>query len=159
MRRYALGLLAVLVAVATAGYFYAGRTLNAPPAAPLKRTALVESRGRTLTLPVGLVLTQQQGFVSHQGDLLRVEGLFHKYPGVRDTAWSTAGFRYPVSVAFLDGNGGILKIMDMESCASSNPRACPAYAPDVAYRMALEVRRGWFAEQKVGVGDSVRLER
>ncbi|MER3555833.1 MAG: hypothetical protein C4331_16225 [Meiothermus sp.] len=159
MRRYALGLLALLVAVATAGYFYAGRTLNPGPTPLPKRTVKIESRGRSLELPVGLVLTPQQWYVSHRNDLLRVEGLFHQFPEVRDTTWSTAGFRYAVSVAFLDGNGNILKIIDMEPCPGSRPSACPAYAPDVAYRMALEVRRGWFAEHKIGVGDTVTLQR
>lgn len=157
MRGYALGLVALLVAVATAGYFYAGRTLNAPPPTLPKRTVRVESGGRVLDLPVGLVLTPQQWFVSHQSDLLRVEGLFHQFPEVRDTAWSTAGFRYAVSVAFLDGNGSILKIMDMEPCPSTSPHACPDYPPDVAYRMALEVRKGWFAQHKIRAGDIVKL--
>ncbi|GEM85932.1 DUF192 domain-containing protein [Meiothermus granaticius] len=158
MKSYALGLVALLVAVATAGYFYAGRTLNAPPPTLPKRTVSIESAGHVLRLPVGLVLTPRQWFVSHRGDLLQVEGLFHQFPEVRDSPWNTAGFRYAVSVAFLDGNGSILKIMDMEPCSSPSPRTCPEYAPEVAYRMALEVRKGWFTQHKVRPGDVVRLE-
>jgi uncharacterized protein len=62
----------------------------------------------------------------------------------------------PLSIAFYDADGRIVRILDMEPCAQD---PCPLYDPGVAYRGALEVNRGAFAEWNVREGDHVRLER
>lgn len=60
----------------------------------------------------------------------------------------------PLSIAFVGADGELLAILDMEPCEAD---PCERYDPDVAYRYALEVPQGWFAE--VGIDDSWRLER
>lgn len=60
-----------------------------------------------------------------------------------------------LDIAFLDAAGEIVAILTMEPCPSPNPDVCRRYAPGVPYRGALEVPRGWFAEQGVGPGDRV----
>lgn len=56
----------------------------------------------------------------------------------------------PLSVAFLDKQGRILNIEDMQPQTESNHCAArPA-------RYALEMNLGWFAARGVGVGDSIR---
>jgi hypothetical protein len=62
----------------------------------------------------------------------------------------------PLSIAFLDADGAILAILDMEPCAAD---PCPTYDPGVAYRSALEVNRGAFSEWGVEPGDVVVLDR
>jgi uncharacterized membrane protein (UPF0127 family) len=62
----------------------------------------------------------------------------------------------PLSIAFVDGSGRILRILDMEPCRAD---PCPTYDPGVAYRRALEVNRGAFGRLGVEVGDTVLLER
>lgn len=62
----------------------------------------------------------------------------------------------PLSIAFLDGAGRVLAILDMEPCGRD---PCPVYEPGLAYRAALEVARGTFARLGVDVGDTVRVER
>jgi hypothetical protein len=53
----------------------------------------------------------------------------------------------PLSVAFLDGDGVILNILDMEPhTLTPNMSAGPA-------RYAVETNRGWFAERKLKAGD------
>ncbi len=62
----------------------------------------------------------------------------------------------PLSIAFYDARGRILRILDMEPCRR-NP--CPLYDPGVAYDGALEVNRGAFRRWGVQTGDVLRLER
>ena len=62
----------------------------------------------------------------------------------------------PLSIAFLDAEGRILAILDMEPC-STDP--CPTYGPGVPYRAALEVNLGTFDRLGAAVGDAVRIER
>lgn len=62
----------------------------------------------------------------------------------------------PLSIAFVDGDGRIARILDMEPCRAD---PCPVYDPGVAYESALEVNQGAFAGWGVEEGDRLRLER
>ncbi|MEX0891828.1 MAG: DUF192 domain-containing protein [Gemmatimonadota bacterium] len=63
----------------------------------------------------------------------------------------------PLDIAFLDGDGRIVAVLQMDPCRSADPAQCrvATYAPGVPYRSALEMARGWFAVRGVGVGDQV----
>lgn len=62
--------------------------------------------------------------------------------------------RIPLSVAFIDHNGRILNIEDME------PFSEQAHASAGAATYALEVNRGWFSKRGIKPGDRVTgLER
>jgi uncharacterized membrane protein (UPF0127 family) len=62
----------------------------------------------------------------------------------------------PLSIAFYDRRGRIVRIMDMAPC-SADP--CTIYDPKAAYRGALEVNRGAFRRWKVNVGDRIVVRR
>lgn len=74
---------------------------------------------------------------------------------------STGGFYMkntliPLSIAFLDERGKILRILDMDPCTEE---PCRVYNPNVAYNRALEVNQGAFARWGVTEGDIVELQR
>jgi uncharacterized protein len=62
----------------------------------------------------------------------------------------------PLSIAFFDEDGKIVKILDMEPCAED---PCPVYSPGVGYFGALEVNQGAFEEWGVAEGDRVTIAR
>lgn len=55
----------------------------------------------------------------------------------------------PLSVAFIDGDGRILNILDME------PRTLDSHTAAGPARYAVETHKGWFAAKKVKAGDKV----
>lgn len=55
----------------------------------------------------------------------------------------------PLSVAFIDGEGRILNIADME------PHTLDSHAAAGPARYAIETNRGWFAERRIKAGDKV----
>jgi uncharacterized membrane protein (UPF0127 family) len=55
----------------------------------------------------------------------------------------------PLSVAFIDGNGVILNVVDME------PQTLDSHAAAGPALYAIETNRGWFAAHKLGAGDKV----
>jgi uncharacterized membrane protein (UPF0127 family) len=59
----------------------------------------------------------------------------------------------PLDIAYLDGQGDILAIRTMEPCRSALSLNCPTYPPGVPYRAALEVNSGFFARNRIAVGD------
>jgi uncharacterized protein len=62
----------------------------------------------------------------------------------------------PLSIAFWDRSGRILKILDMVPCRQD---PCPLYQPGVAYFGAVEANLGWFADHGVRPGHRVALSR
>jgi uncharacterized membrane protein (UPF0127 family) len=55
----------------------------------------------------------------------------------------------PLSVAFVDGEGRILNILDME------PRTLDTHMAAGPARYAIETNKGWFARNKIKAGDKV----
>lgn len=62
----------------------------------------------------------------------------------------------PLSIAFWGPDRRIGTILDMEPCRTST---CPTYDPEIEWVGALEVNQGFFDEQGIEEGASVRLER
>jgi uncharacterized membrane protein (UPF0127 family) len=62
----------------------------------------------------------------------------------------------PLSIAFYDRRGRIVRMMDMAPCRTD---PCPVYDPKASYRGALEVNRGAFKRWKVRVGDRIVVRR
>jgi len=60
----------------------------------------------------------------------------------------------PLSIAFFDASGKILKIMDMEPCKAD---PCETYDPGVSYLGALEVNQGMFERWGVGEGTDIQI--
>jgi len=86
------------------------------------------------------------------------EGMLFVYPTMQD---STASFymfrtRIPLDIAFADSTGTIVSIRSMEPCDSPYPQSCPLYEAGKRFQSALEVNRGYFTQNRVGVGDQIR---
>ena len=62
----------------------------------------------------------------------------------------------PLSIAFLDARGRVLRILDMEPCTRD---PCPVYEAGIAYRSALEMNQGAFARLGIEVGDVATLSK
>ncbi|MGH2572764.1 MAG: DUF192 domain-containing protein [Actinomycetota bacterium] len=60
----------------------------------------------------------------------------------------------PLSIAFWDGRGRIVAMLDMEPCRED---PCPSYYPEVTYQGAVEVNQGWFEAHGVELGDTIEL--
>ena len=55
----------------------------------------------------------------------------------------------PLSVAFLDAEGRILNVEDME------PKTLESHAAAGPARYAIETNKGWFAERRIKAGEKV----
>jgi uncharacterized membrane protein (UPF0127 family) len=63
----------------------------------------------------------------------------------------------PLSVAFIDENGQVLQVLDMQPCTAD---PCEIYSPDPAspYLYAVEANLGYFDDHGIGPGWSVDLD-
>jgi uncharacterized membrane protein (UPF0127 family) len=82
-------------------------------------------------------------------------GMIFVYPEPTEGAYWMKNTLIPLSIAFYDSNGEILRILDMEPCRRE---PCPLYDPGVLYLGALEVNRGAFERLGVREGDRVELK-
>lgn len=62
----------------------------------------------------------------------------------------------PLSIAFFDQEGEILRILDMEPCEADS---CEVYDPGIPYVGALEVNQGMFEEWGVEEGDRITISQ
>lgn len=59
----------------------------------------------------------------------------------------------PLSIAFIDGEGKIVRIVDME------PLSLESHPPPRPILYALEMKKGWFSTNGIRVGDVLRFSK
>ena len=116
----------------------------------------VSSGERTINLTVQVADTfkkREKGlmFVEH---LPENEGMLFVYSGKTYGGFWMKNTLIPLSIAFLDSDGKILKILDMVPCKEDE---CPTYDPELFYQYALEVNLGWFEKNQIKEGDFIKL--
>ncbi|GIW26428.1 DUF192 domain-containing protein [Meiothermus sp.] len=162
LRGYGLGLLALAVALSTTGYFLAGLILNRPSQQrmqPAPRNVLtISSTQGSVELPVYLIRNPRPLEAFPRQNPSANQGILYRFPQARDDAWIGWGLKTAASVAFLDKEGNILAILDIEPCPAPQGKGCRSDAPGVVYRQVLEVPRGWFAQHQIKPGAVVSVK-
>jgi uncharacterized membrane protein (UPF0127 family) len=120
--------------------------------------ALADAKVRTTTLRVGthplkveVVSTDEDRSrgLMHREKLGRDDGMLFIFDEPAYHAMWMKNTLIPLSVAFVDAQGVILNILDMEpQTLDSHQSAGPSI-------YAIEVNKGWFAAKKVKAGDKV----
>jgi uncharacterized membrane protein (UPF0127 family) len=132
---------------------------SAPPVEDLPAGVLhVETGSGEVLVEVSIAETSE----SRQRGLMGIEEMaedtgmvFLEEQPVQQAFWMKDTL-IPLSIAFWDGDGRIQAILDMEPCRED---PCELYDPGVTWIGAVEVNQGFFDDQGVAIGDSVRLER
>jgi uncharacterized membrane protein (UPF0127 family) len=60
----------------------------------------------------------------------------------------------PLSIAFVDEDGRVIGVRDMQPCEED---PCPSYGVDEPYVLAVEANSRWFQEHGVEAGDRAEL--
>jgi len=131
----------------------------ASEAVEFERGTVVIDKGRkTATLRVEIAQTsEQRSFgLMHRESLARNAGMVFLFPETSRGGFWMKNTLIPLSIAFYDSGGKILRIMLMDPCTED---PCRTYDPGVGYRGALEVNRGTFGRLGVSRGDIIRLRR
>ncbi|MFP5115252.1 DUF192 domain-containing protein [Bacillaceae bacterium C204] len=116
----------------------------------------VSSGKRTTKLIVQVADTQKkrEKGLMFVGKLPENEGMLFVFSGKIYGGFWMKNTLIPLSIAFLDSDGKILKILDMLPCKEEE---CPSYEPGLSYHYAIEVNLGWFERNQIKVGDFVKL--
>ncbi len=162
MDRFKWLVIGVAVALATYGYFAATQLQLESAPAPLQlreRVLYVTTPTQTYELVVEVAETPEQQLrgLMYRTELAENRGMVFLFPRATDAGFWMKNTKIPLSIAFFDQNGRIVRILDMDPCELPPKESdrCPVYAPGLAYVGALEVNQGWFAARGVEEGDSI----
>jgi uncharacterized protein len=151
MRRRAVLHLALIALLLSACSY--GDSDEAEPETKLV-TAIIETDDEPVMLDVEVAQTQaerEKGLMKRKS-LAEDSGMVFFFFEPTSNGFWMKDTLIPLSIAFFDDDGKILKILDMDPC-KKNP--CKIYYPDVTYFGALEVNQGAFDEWHVEVGDEI----
>lgn len=119
-----------------------------------KSLLYVEGNGARYTLRVEVATTPRQQALGlmFRKSLGEDEGMVFLFPAPTAGGFWMKDTLIPLSIAFFDRQGIILRILDMTPCRKD---PCPVYYPGLLYQGALEVNLGWFARRKIREGARV----
>jgi uncharacterized membrane protein (UPF0127 family) len=83
------------------------------------------------------------------------EGMVFLWREPVQTAFWMKDTLIPLSIAFVDEDGRIVTIREMQPC-DADP--CPTYGADAPFVMAVEANIGYFADVGIAPGDRATLE-
>jgi uncharacterized protein len=116
--------------------------------APLPVTQ-VKISGHALRVEIATTDAQRSRGLMHRDKLAKNDGMLFVFDDPGYHAMWMKNTLIPLSVAFVDGEGRILNILDMEPhTLDPNVAAGPA-------RYAIETNKGWFAQRRIKAGDLV----
>ncbi len=133
-------------------------TMLAGCGGPERATLSVETASGVVALAVEVAESaedRRRGLMGRES-LPENEGMLFLYAAEHRGGLWMKNTLIPLSAAFLDRDGRVLRVVDMEPCRAD---PCPVYDPGVSYRAALEVNRGALGRLGIAVGDVARLER
>lgn len=154
----ALALLGLALALAQGLPVFPSERITFP-----KSLLYVEGNGARYTLRVEVATTPRQQALGlmFRKSLGEDEGMVFLFPAPTAGGFWMKDTLIPLSIAFFDRQGIILRILDMTPCRSAFPLGkhqkdpCPVYYPGLLYQGALEVNLGWFARRKIREGARV----
>ena len=116
--------------------------------APLPVTQ-VRVAGHALRVEVAATIEHRMQGLMFRRKLGRNDGMLFVFEEPGYHAMWMKNTPLPLSVAFVDGEGRILNVVDME------PHTLDQHAAAGPARYAIETNKGWFAERRIKPGDKV----
>jgi uncharacterized membrane protein (UPF0127 family) len=124
-------------------------------ASSLPRGVVVFDGSERLNVRIARTEQERQTGLMHVMGLAEDDGMAFVFDGpVTETFWMKDTL-IPLSVAFVDQDGRVVSIADMQPCAED---PCRTYAAAGPYAVAVEANLGWFADRSIVAGDPARLE-
>ena len=138
----------VLAAWACAAALACGARSESP--VPELPTADIRVGNHELTVEVAATPAQRGHGLMFRDQLPDDRGMLFLFPDDRVLEFWMRNTKIPLSIAFADASGQIVRIADLEPFSEM-----PVSSVELA-RYALEVNRGWFEKRGVESGDAIR---
>lgn len=147
MLRNALASLLAAVSLAFAGSAVLAQELGQPQ--PKLRTIPLQVGGHTLIAEVAATPEQHMRGMMFRKSMGKNDAMLFVFDELAYRSMWMKNTLIPLSVAFLDKDGRVLNIRDMQ------PQTVDYHGSEGPALYAIETNLGWFAERKIKVGDRV----
>lgn len=110
-------------------------------------------------LELAVVPKERQKGLMGRESLAADAGMLFQYEKARGPDYSFWMYQtlIPLEIAYLDEQGIIGNIRQMEPCESTNGARCPSYPAEVEFVSAVEMNMGFFKANGIGIGDRLKL--
>ena len=108
---------------------------------------------KEVTAELALSLVEIQTGMMFRKEMGENEGMLFVFPRPHRTAFYMKNTYVPLTCAYIDAEGAIAELHDLEPL---NQTPVEARTDNVQY--VLEMKRGWFEKNKIGVGTVLRTE-
>lgn len=136
----------------------------APSAYPVPNGVVHLANGDTvlMKLETAWTLAQQEYGLMNRPSLDADSGMVFVWPDLVSDTFTMSNTEIPLSIAFLAPDGTILDILEMKAEDSQtpyfpNPSRCVSGNPGRCYQYAIEMNKGFFANNNIQIGDKVQL--
>jgi uncharacterized membrane protein (UPF0127 family) len=140
------------VAMAIAGLVACSGTDSTPSRPP--STVSFDGKDAVLYVDVAETAQEQQKGLMGVDILPADEGMAFVFDEPVDSTFWMKDTLIPLSVAFIDENGRVIGVRDMQPCEAD---PCPTYGIEEPYVLAIEANLGWFDEAGIEVGNHAEL--
>lgn len=116
------------------------------------------TEGRSITVEIADTSELRAFGLMYRRHLGADKGMAFEFDGDTSGGFWMKNTLIPLSIAFYDFQGTIVRILDMEPCSeekAGSPEGCPINDPGTSYRGALEVNQGAFEEWGISEGDHI----
>jgi uncharacterized membrane protein (UPF0127 family) len=131
---------------------------GAPPDRPASTVTFEdqeEMSASTLFVEVASTPSEHRRGLMDVESLPADEGMAFVFEEPTQTSFWMKDTLIPLSIAFVDRDGVVVAIRDMQPCETD---PCPTYGVDRPYVMAVEANVGWFSDHAIGPGDRAELQ-
>ncbi len=112
-------------------------------------TTTIDVAGTPVLVELAVTEEQKARGLMHRDSLPADDGMLFVYPDTKPRSFWMKDTRIPLSIAFIEPDGDIVKIADMKPLDRASTKSLyPA-------KYALEMNQGWFEEHGVKAGDKV----
>jgi len=145
-----LGGLLYLVATVTPAQAGQPQTLAA-----IAACFVTEDSQHPVTLEVARTPSERRTGLMWRAELPANSGMLFSYPQERspDSGFWMHNTLIPLDIAFLNSEGVIVSIEQMEPCASRRQRDCPTYPAGRFFWHAVEMNAGYLSARNIKTGD------
>ena len=110
-------------------------------------------KGREIRVEVAKTEEERSRGLMERASLGKDEGMLFIFEAEGIHGFWMKNTLLPLSIAFIDKEGNIVQITDME------PRTLSVHDPPKPVLYALEMNRGWFATNRIKAGDIMRFSK
>ena len=146
------GVMCAIAVVAAGGYFYSEKPTSADsramilPADPAPLVVVTKGGDRSFSIEVADTAAEREAGLMYRQDMADDHGMLFVFPENNTHCMWMRNTLLPLSVAFLNEEGKIINIEDMQPQTEDN------HCAKVPARYALEMNLGWFAQRGIKPG-------